>query len=362
MDEGHPVCNGRARCRRGYGHLRVGGRLGGSVLAMTLSDYQRRSRATAVYPGAGDNLLYPTLGLCGEAGEVAEKVKKMVRDDGGELTASAARRWPASSATSSGTWRSWPRRPGSTSTRSRTPTWPSCARARSARCCRAAATTARARRRGAVDREARVALGHRRRHAAPDADALRGVRAVEVAGDVVQLGQPPALVEGQQQVHRAQRRAEGLLDAVPERLEPLARERRDQHALGVAEAQLLAALVVDRVGLVEDEQPRPVAGADLLEHVVDRAQHLHHVVLGRRGVDDVQDEVGQARLVQRRAEGLDQLVGQLADEADGVGQQVRPPVDAHRGVLGSSVWKSRSRTPTSAPVSALSSVDLPAFV
>ena len=53
---------------------------------MTFADYQRGSRATAVYPDAGDNLLYPTLGLCGEAGEVAEKVKKMVRDDGGELT------------------------------------------------------------------------------------------------------------------------------------------------------------------------------------------------------------------------------------------------------------------------------------
>jgi NTP pyrophosphatase (non-canonical NTP hydrolase) len=53
---------------------------------MTLADYQRDSRATAVYPDAGDNLLYPTLGLCGEAGEVAEKVKKMVRDDGGHLS------------------------------------------------------------------------------------------------------------------------------------------------------------------------------------------------------------------------------------------------------------------------------------
>jgi NTP pyrophosphatase (non-canonical NTP hydrolase) len=52
-----------------------------------LSDYQERSRATAVYPDAGDNLLYPTLGLCGEAGEVAEKIKKMVRDDGGVLSA-----------------------------------------------------------------------------------------------------------------------------------------------------------------------------------------------------------------------------------------------------------------------------------
>jgi NTP pyrophosphatase (non-canonical NTP hydrolase) len=60
---------------------------GGTVAAVELSDYQRRSRATAVYPHAGDNLLYPTLGLCGETGEVAEKVKKMVRDDGGVLTA-----------------------------------------------------------------------------------------------------------------------------------------------------------------------------------------------------------------------------------------------------------------------------------
>jgi NTP pyrophosphatase (non-canonical NTP hydrolase) len=51
-----------------------------------LSDYQQRSRATAVYPDAGDNLTYPALGLCGEAGECAEKVKKAIRDDGGALT------------------------------------------------------------------------------------------------------------------------------------------------------------------------------------------------------------------------------------------------------------------------------------
>ena len=38
---------------------------------MQLSDYQIRSRATAVYPDAGDNLTYPALGLCGEAGECA---------------------------------------------------------------------------------------------------------------------------------------------------------------------------------------------------------------------------------------------------------------------------------------------------
>jgi NTP pyrophosphatase (non-canonical NTP hydrolase) len=51
-----------------------------------LSDYQQRSRATAVYPDAGDNLTYPALGLCGEAGECAEKVKKAIRDDGAVLS------------------------------------------------------------------------------------------------------------------------------------------------------------------------------------------------------------------------------------------------------------------------------------
>jgi NTP pyrophosphatase (non-canonical NTP hydrolase) len=50
------------------------------------SEYQDRSRATAVYPNAGDNIVYPALGLCGEAGETAEKVKKAIRDDGGTLT------------------------------------------------------------------------------------------------------------------------------------------------------------------------------------------------------------------------------------------------------------------------------------
>jgi NTP pyrophosphatase (non-canonical NTP hydrolase) len=58
----------------------------GRFVSMLLSDYQSRSRATAVYPQQGDNLLYPTLGLCGEAGEVAEKIKKMVRDDDGILS------------------------------------------------------------------------------------------------------------------------------------------------------------------------------------------------------------------------------------------------------------------------------------
>lgn len=48
--------------------------------------YQEFALSTAIYPNQGENLVYPTLGLVGEAGEVAEKVKKIIRDGGGRLT------------------------------------------------------------------------------------------------------------------------------------------------------------------------------------------------------------------------------------------------------------------------------------
>jgi NTP pyrophosphatase (non-canonical NTP hydrolase) len=52
---------------------------------MELSEYQRLSRRTAAYPRDAW-LAYPSLGLAGEAGEVAEHAKKAIRDDGGAIT------------------------------------------------------------------------------------------------------------------------------------------------------------------------------------------------------------------------------------------------------------------------------------
>ncbi|MBI2024942.1 MAG: nucleoside triphosphate pyrophosphohydrolase family protein [Candidatus Harrisonbacteria bacterium] len=53
---------------------------------MTFEEYQKLSRKTAIYPNAGNNFIYPTLGLAGEAGEVAEKIKKVLRDHGGKIS------------------------------------------------------------------------------------------------------------------------------------------------------------------------------------------------------------------------------------------------------------------------------------
>jgi NTP pyrophosphatase (non-canonical NTP hydrolase) len=53
---------------------------------MEFNQYQEEARKTAVYPNMGNNFIYPTLGLVGEAGEVAEKIKKVIRDGDGTIS------------------------------------------------------------------------------------------------------------------------------------------------------------------------------------------------------------------------------------------------------------------------------------
>lgn len=49
--------------------------------------YQKHAQTTAVYPQRGEgNFIYPALGLAGETGEICEKIKKVIRDDGGVLS------------------------------------------------------------------------------------------------------------------------------------------------------------------------------------------------------------------------------------------------------------------------------------
>jgi len=61
-----------------------------SDYSLTLDAYQAETAETAVYPGAGegglDAIVYTTLGLSGEAGEIPNKVKKILRDAGGTIT------------------------------------------------------------------------------------------------------------------------------------------------------------------------------------------------------------------------------------------------------------------------------------
>ncbi|MCD6371508.1 MAG: nucleoside triphosphate pyrophosphohydrolase family protein [Candidatus Aenigmarchaeota archaeon] len=52
---------------------------------MEFEEYQKKSRETAIYPNKGKNFVYPVLGLLGEAGEVTEKIKKLIRDKEGKI-------------------------------------------------------------------------------------------------------------------------------------------------------------------------------------------------------------------------------------------------------------------------------------
>lgn len=52
---------------------------------MNFTEYQQEARKTAIYPEEF-KIIYTALGLVGESGEVAEKIKKVIRDKGGKFS------------------------------------------------------------------------------------------------------------------------------------------------------------------------------------------------------------------------------------------------------------------------------------
>lgn len=54
---------------------------------LDFATYQKQALTTAVFPGRGTgNFVYPALGLAGETGEICEKLKKAIRDEGGTIS------------------------------------------------------------------------------------------------------------------------------------------------------------------------------------------------------------------------------------------------------------------------------------
>lgn len=57
---------------------------------LSFTDYQLATTETALYPGAQtgnlEAVVYATLGLAGEAGEIPNKVKKIIRDANGIIS------------------------------------------------------------------------------------------------------------------------------------------------------------------------------------------------------------------------------------------------------------------------------------
>jgi len=69
-----------------------------------------------------------------------------------------------------------------------------------------------------------------------------------------------------------------------------------------------ALVLAAAVDLVEHEQARHLGGADLVEHALHRRDLALALLLVGRGVGDVQHEVGEQRLLERRGERGDELV------------------------------------------------------
>ena len=116
-----------------------------------------------------------------------------------------------------------------------------------------------------------------------------------------------------------------LRDPRAQILEAFAGLRRDLKRRGIAVLQAPSRRLLHGVDLVEDELSWELVGSDLVEDGVDRRHLLDEPRLRARCIDDVEHEVGDERLLERRREPLDELGREAADEPDGVGHEITAP-------------------------------------
>ena len=124
-----------------------------------------------------------------------------------------------------------------------------------------------------------------------------------------------ALVVGDDQLGAMAHGGDAFGDGGLQRLQSLALPGRDQNRVG----GLRDGAGPDRVGLVQHLENGTVARAQFVQHLENRGALLG--VIGAGQVGDHQQQVGEHGLLQRGAKGLNQLMGELADEAHGVHQQ-----------------------------------------
>ena len=108
-------------------------------------------------------------------------------------------------------------------------------------------------------------------------------------------------------------------DLGPERVHPEAGQGADEDRAreGRRRGTAVEGGLLDEVRLVERDEPRLVAGAELVEDGLDRGPVLSQVRI--RGIDDLDQDIGPVDLLERRPERVDELVRELVDEAHRVG-------------------------------------------
>ncbi len=153
----------------------------------------------------------------------------------------------------------------------------------------------------------------------------------------------PAAYEGHVDV--LPERREQHRDLRPQRVHAVARQAGDEDRPGDRRAQRIGIPGgLEQIRLVEGDEARLVARPELVEDRLDGRPVLLEVRV--RGVDDLEQDVGPIDLLERRPESVDQLVRQLVDEADRVGDDRRLAVaEPDLGARSGRAWRTACPRP-----------------